>query len=172
MRISGAGGTDKICDTTGEQTTKISIYSDYGNIPSLGLLDGSYYKNDGVYINKGLGNFTFINNAGNGTVYPCSNQGICNHKYGTCLCEILVQGSLMRYQAVSSDGKGGPGSRGIYYTLYTLYTLYTRYTRYTLYTLVYYTLYTLYSLSPLYTLYTLYTLSPLYTLYTRYTLHS
>ncbi len=86
--ILGRDGNDKIC--YGQNNTMIiEIQSDYGNIPGLKLIDGSYAEQE-AYVTLGFGGrslgITLTSNSGTGPVYECSNQGTCDRLTGTCKC--------------------------------------------------------------------------------------
>ena len=70
-----SGAADKICLTGAQNTLTINLYSDYGNIPGLGMLDSSYYSTDSAAY-RVAANLTFSSNHGNGTLYECSNNGV------------------------------------------------------------------------------------------------
>ena len=115
-----------ICNSHMSVTTTIAIYSSYGNIPSLGMIDGSFYAGSSSFsASSGSANLTFVTNAGNGTLYECSNQGTCNRNTGLgcslqlvissflvflffvrreCECLTLEKYGKIQYRAVSSDG--------------------------------------------------------------------
>jgi hypothetical protein len=100
VSVKYSGSTDKICNTGADTTFYINLYSDYGNIPYLNILDASSAE------------LTFGDNKGNGTLYECSNQGYCDATTGACLCFSRMIAGEYVYNAVSGDGKGGLGLRG------------------------------------------------------------
>eukprot|EP01038_Epipyxis_sp_PR26KG_P012023 gene12023-16094_t len=100
----------EICNPKYRTTTTISIFSDYGNIPFLSMIDGSYDISSTYATTPS--NITFQTNGGNGTLYECSNQGTCDHSNGVCLCAVSISNGVSTYRAISSDGHGSPGSRG------------------------------------------------------------
>eukprot|EP01036_Dinobryon_divergens_P033000 gene33000-42696_t len=113
INVTISGQHNSLCSAGAAVTTTIALYSDYGNIPSLGMLDGSYYAGSSTFVySTGSANLTFTTNAGNGTLYECSNQGYCNRATGTCDCFMLTKYRKVQYRAVSSDGKGNKGNRG------------------------------------------------------------
>ena len=70
---------DKICVSgSTNNTVIIEIYSDMGNIPGLGMIDGSYAMSSG-YVELGFSaesmNLTKRSNSGNCTLYQCINHG-------------------------------------------------------------------------------------------------
>ena len=109
VTVSGAS-SGKICASTSTvTTTKITILSNYGNIPfHLGILDGVGYSS----ISEGGFNLTITSTAGTGALYECSNQGYCNREEGVCECfhAFDSDGSLL-YAAKGGDGSGREGSR-------------------------------------------------------------
>ncbi len=98
---------DTVCSATQATSTRVSLYSDYGNIPALSMLDGTLYTAVGRPVNM-----TFTTSAGNGTLTECSSQGVCNHDTGTCECFSSVAYGETQYRAQSSNGRGRPGMRG------------------------------------------------------------
>ena len=97
-----------VCDKSVSVTTTITMTSSVGNIPSLELIDGTYY-----YANlTAAANISFISTGGKGKLVECSNQGFCDRVSGQCNCNALVQDGQLQYSATSSDGNGGPGNRG------------------------------------------------------------
>ena len=84
------------------------MYSQYGNLPFLGLLDSSYLSTK-TFLSA---NLTLSTNAGNGTLYECSNQGTCDYTTGKCLCLFSQTSGQVQYRAISSDGKGNLGNKG------------------------------------------------------------
>jgi hypothetical protein len=100
--VENTGSTDRICNSGDSTTITLNIFSDYGNIGELSIIDASFNS----------GNISFTNNKGNGTLYECSNQGICDHNSGTCSCNQLQIDGHWFYRAISSDGKQNFGNRG------------------------------------------------------------
>lgn len=115
VTISNSLNQDKICTTTAISTVSINIYSDYGNIPFLSILDASYYSGytaNGYTTSTASANLVFTTNAGTATLYECSNQGTCDYITGKCNCfDKSIAGSYL-YKASSSNGYGRPGLRG------------------------------------------------------------
>jgi len=118
--------TTAICKSDQSHTLTISISSTIGNIPGLDLIDSSFSE-DATFVSLGFGtgktaNITMTSNLGTGTLYECSNQGICDRRTGQCQCAFasLGAGALLSdrissktaYQASASDGNGNPGSLG------------------------------------------------------------
>lgn len=115
----GTDNADKICSGA-DNTVHIDISSQYGNIPGLMLVDGSY-REDLTYIEKGFGgeslNVTLSSNSGNGELYECSNQGSCDRSTGVCVCHAIEDFTVRdRHVTLSksaaSDTLGGAGTRG------------------------------------------------------------
>lgn len=103
VNVTIYGDEDRICSTSSNTTTVISIYSDFGNIhPALSILSSGYV------------NVTMDDNTGNGTLRECSGQGYCDHTTGLCSCmqSFDINKQEYRYLAKSSDGRGNIGSRG------------------------------------------------------------
>ncbi len=98
VSVSGSG-SDRICSSGAATTTQISVFSDYGNIPGLGLLDTQ-------------GIVTLETSKGDGALYECSNQGVCDHRTGVCECAISVAYGEVQYRALSSNGFADIGNRG------------------------------------------------------------
>jgi len=91
--VIGADSNDKICYGTTENVVFIEIKSDFGNIPGLQVVDGSY-RESANYVSLGHGAFegldiVLTSNSGSGEVFECSNQGVCDRSTGTCLCRSL-----------------------------------------------------------------------------------
>lgn len=105
---SESSGINTLCDDTASTTWTISLRSDYGNIPFLGILDGTIYSGTSDV----AANVTFSSNAGSGELHECSNQGTCDRSTGTCKCHDLFASGEIQYRAISSDGNGNRGSRG------------------------------------------------------------
>ena len=99
---SSVGNPDVICSATQQITLTITLYSDYGNIPGLGILQ--------TFKNSQNTNITFISNNGDGTLYECSNQGYCDRSSGLCQCLTDFQNGEKIYYTSNSDGHGNPGS--------------------------------------------------------------
>eukprot|EP01034_Spumella_vulgaris_P022801 gene22801-28963_t len=87
---------------------KISLFSDYGNIPDLGIIDGSL---DSYRLNIAA-NITLTTNKGTGMLYECSNQGTCNHDNGVCDCLIGVADGQISFRAISSNDRLHSGTDG------------------------------------------------------------
>ena len=107
---------DKICVSgSTNNTVIIEIYSDMGNIPGLGMIDGSYAMSSG-YVELGFSaesmNLTLRSNSGNGTLYECSNHGKCDRTTGTCHCNSRHISGVQAFSASSSDGRHNQGSNG------------------------------------------------------------
>lgn len=107
---------DKICVAGAtNNTVYIEIYSDMGNIPGLGMIDGSYAMHSD-YVTRGFSaesmNLTFRSNSGNGTLYECSNHGTCDRTSGTCHCASKHISGVQAFSAGSSDGNHNKGSNG------------------------------------------------------------
>ncbi len=104
LDVSVSGST-YICDSTAKTTT-IELTSDYGNIPDLKVI----YK---VYANSGAiaKTLTWSSTTGAGTLYECSNQGLCNRQNGVCQCVQDAYDNTLYYRVSSSDGANGQGTR-------------------------------------------------------------
>jgi len=101
VNVTIQGGQSSLCSSSVAVKTTIAIYSSYGMLPSLGVLGGHNVS------------LTLTSNAGSGSLYECSNQGVCNRRTGICDCLTNInKDGEVQYQAVSSDGKGNPGNRG------------------------------------------------------------
>lgn len=110
VEVTVDGATDRICNTAASTTTSINLYSDYGNIPFLTLVDASFL--DSVSVSFEAANLTLSTNAATDEVYECSNQGLCDSSSGKCQCfEKVIAGKVM-YRAMSSDGNGNLGLIG------------------------------------------------------------
>lgn len=109
ISVQNNGPNDKICNTASSTAISIHLYSDYGNIPSINVVDATYTSSSSLF----PANISISSNKGNGTLYECSNQGSCDYNTGVCTCnqQILSEGEFL-YRAVSSDGKGSHGGRG------------------------------------------------------------
>jgi hypothetical protein len=101
-------GADTVCDTSAASIITINMYSDYGNIPGLSIIDASLFSPN-TKVNSGI---EISSTNGNGTLYECSNQGYCNRDKGVCTCISNIYDGVIQYRAVSSDGAGGLGSKG------------------------------------------------------------
>lgn len=99
---------DRVCSPTTTVTTRISLFSDYGNLPFLSILDGTY----GGEFDPNSANITLTTNDGNGTLYECSNQGSCDRIRGRCQCFSALNYGEFQYRAFSSNGRGELGTRG------------------------------------------------------------
>jgi hypothetical protein len=102
ITVEVSGAFDRICSSGSSTTITLNFFSDYGNIGGLSVIDASLNS----------GNISLSNNKGNGTLYECSNQGICDHNSGTCNCNQLQIDGHWLYRAVSSDGNQNIGNRG------------------------------------------------------------
>jgi hypothetical protein len=100
---------NRICRPNNSTTTVIKFLSDYGNIDFLSIIDGSAYSHTRPF---SPANISFVTNAGNGTLFECSNQGSCDYGTGVCQCVQDLTLGVYNYQAVSSDGNGNIGVRG------------------------------------------------------------
>jgi hypothetical protein len=106
VNVTTLEGTTSICSTTSDSTIKISLYSDYGNIPLLTLISSSEYS----VLNA---NITLTsNNKGYGNAVECSNQGYCDSRTGKCVCSQQAQSGDLIYKATGSDGEGSAGGKG------------------------------------------------------------
>ena len=106
--VTVASSATSLCSTTSALTTQITLTSPVGNIHGLDIVDATYF-----YANlSASANLSFVGTGGFGPLYECSNQGFCDRVAGQCVCNALVQGGRLQYQATSSDGRGGPGDRG------------------------------------------------------------
>lgn len=108
VSVNISNGKTSLCSAASTTVTTIELHSDYGNLPFLGLLDGTYTASANV-----PGNLSLSTNQGNGTLYPCSNQGVCDTSSGVCQClQLMYSNGTFAYQAASSDGRGNVGTRG------------------------------------------------------------
>ncbi len=106
--VAISAGGDTICNSVTSTTVEISLFSAYGNLPSLGVLDGSYFSpSDSTALD-----LTLSSNKGSGTIYECSNQGVCNHDTGVCECFLSVAYGEVQFRALSSNGQFELGNRG------------------------------------------------------------
>ena len=97
-------GADSICGGS-EQTITITITSDYGNLPSLELIQSVTASGSAIIV-------SLSDNNGVGEVYECSRQGTCDKTTGTCHCIQGFNDGQLMYQVSSGDGRGNAGSRG------------------------------------------------------------
>ena len=109
-----SGASDAICYSS-SNVVVISLYSAYGNINGLTLIDGSFSES-AVYVQKGFGGSSmglqWSTSGGDGDVYECSNQGECDRSTGVCRCFHVEQEDLTVHRSAASDGFGGPGYLG------------------------------------------------------------
>lgn len=110
--VNISDGRDTLCSEFGSTETRISLYSDYGNLPFLGILDSTLFTFSTDSSDRGTANLTFTTNAATGEVSECSNQGFCDRTVGVCRCFVLQVNREIEYRTLSSDGTGGPGFRG------------------------------------------------------------
>jgi len=117
INASSSTGYTWICSNTSSQVVTITLFSSFGNIPDIGLIDSTFSQAKN-YVALGFGNnqkanVTLTSQRGNGTLYECSNQGVCDNKVGACVCtnKQSNQGSTA-FVATSSDGRGNFGTRG------------------------------------------------------------
>ena len=111
-RISGS--LDRVCGVSESSSISIKLYSDYGNLPFLGLIDSSQYDS-GVRAPDDIPiNITLSTNAGTGQLYECSRQGTCDYTSGVCACFLayVLHKDEWAFRATSSDGRGQLGTRG------------------------------------------------------------
>jgi hypothetical protein len=104
---STTSALNSICSSGHDTTIVIKLLSDYGNLPFLGLLDGSMVSTSDK---RSSLNITLNTNAATGTAYECSNQGTCDTESGICKCAQDIEYGQYLFRAISSDGKGNPGS--------------------------------------------------------------
>lgn len=75
LQVNVSGVKNKICGTS-SRTFQVNLFSSYGNVGSIGILDSSYYSiSTSATISA---NLSWTSNLGNGTLYECSNQGYCD----------------------------------------------------------------------------------------------
>lgn len=104
IAITVIGDDDTICGGAAQEII-ISITSDYGNLPSLELLQSVTSSGNALTVSLSDSN-------GIGAVYECSRQGLCDRKTGTCQCVQGFSDGQLTYKVSSGDGVGGAGSRG------------------------------------------------------------
>ncbi len=99
-----------ICHITDEIVTKISMYSLYGSLPALELVDEAMYDNTDTF----LQDLTFSHSAGKGENFECSRQGFCDTTVGECRCFQAFDEETRSpsYLATTSNGFGATGGRG------------------------------------------------------------
>lgn len=121
IQLSNGDLSDQICHSDYDTTTTIKLYSEYGNLPFLGLLDGTYYNyttpsSSTVVRDLRGANLTLYTNAAGDAdkVFVCSNQGTCNPTKGVCQCFASFNQGVQQYRAISSDGHGNPGGNLLY----------------------------------------------------------
>jgi hypothetical protein len=102
VSISHTGGSNRLCSPGVSTDFTIHLYSKIGNIEGLNLIDAS----------TAAGNITLDNNMGNGTIFECSNQGVCDYSTGICNCGQLQLGGKFQFRAISSNGQQRVGTRG------------------------------------------------------------
>lgn len=107
IEVTSSTSSVSICSTHTSIFT-ISIYSDFGNLPLITLLDSTLFSS---VIDVPL-NISFTSNHGIGQMAECSNQGICDRKTGTCNCTEKWIGGDISYRSISSNGAGQVGSKG------------------------------------------------------------
>ncbi len=100
FRVAYSGASNRVCNGGSSTSISIELFSSIGNIDGLTFVDAS------------TANITLSSNKGNGNVYECSNQGICDHSTGICSCTKLQLDGNYVYRALSSDGRQSLGSRG------------------------------------------------------------
>jgi hypothetical protein len=112
LSISVNAAQTSLCSTTTEAVTKITFYSTTGPLPPLGLLDQTYVDTSTYGYDYHV-NLTMTHDTGSDILYECSNQGICDRTTGLCQCFYTSddEGTAV-YEAFSSNGKGGKGTRG------------------------------------------------------------
>ncbi|KAJ0392094.1 hypothetical protein P43SY_010524 [Pythium insidiosum] len=106
VSVSGSGST--ICDVDGA-TTSITFTNNPGNLPDLQIQGALTGGNTAPVLTLSSGAATGVYDgvgaAQHGTreeLY-CSNRGVCDFNVGVCVCALGFS---------SSDGAGGPGTRG------------------------------------------------------------
>jgi hypothetical protein len=109
VNVTVSDSSGRICSGVTPTTINVDLYSDYGNIPFLTLLDASYLS---AVTATQPANITMTTNAAVDEVFECSNQGTCDYGQGQCTCFQAVVGGDVRYRAASSDGAGNQGLRG------------------------------------------------------------
>ena len=92
VTVTATGGSSSICDSSRlvSVTTTITLTSTYGNIAALDI------------ISSPTSSLTLTSTAGYGTLYECSNQGVCDSNTGACVCNSLISDGELQYQAVST----------------------------------------------------------------------
>jgi hypothetical protein len=114
IQTSMNSANDKICEGT-ENYVEITLSSTFGNIAGLGLVDGVYKDNE-AYVTKGFSNYgmnlTWTSPSGNGTLYECSNQGVCDRVQGTCMCDSKSIMGVEAFRAGSGNGGHNQGTNG------------------------------------------------------------
>lgn len=105
VNVSVSGSSEHICNAGSATVTQIDLYSDFGNIPFLTMLDASYLTT----ASTASANLTLSTNAAADQVYECSNQGICDYSAGQCQCFQAVTAGQVQYRTMSSDGSGNKG---------------------------------------------------------------
>ena len=108
VNVSVSGAYDRLCNIADATSTQVDLYSDYGNIPFLTMLDASYL----VAGSTEPANVTLSTNAATDEVYECSNQGICDYSSGQCQCFQTITAGKIKYRTLASDGNGNAGLLG------------------------------------------------------------
>lgn len=104
ISVAFSTATTTLCDASATSTSAITLYSDYGNIPGLEIIDNT----------GGLITLTADGEgAGGSGIGECSHNGVCDTETGLCSC---IQSKIDNpsggnaneyyYKASNSDGSG------------------------------------------------------------------
>lgn len=102
VTVALQNGETQICSASGTSAL-VTFLTQSGNLPSMSIVRNAVSSTGGAVTLEVREGGSGQSSDGTTEDAPCSNRGYCDAKTGTCTCEVNFE---------SSDGQGGPGSRG------------------------------------------------------------